>query len=421
MASVLFRIALPTKFARTPLFSIQPCRFLNLHEYQSKKLLADGGINVQRFRVVQTADEASKAGIELMNTIAKELVIKAQVLAGGRGKGTFDSGLKGGVQLTKDTSLVKDLTSEMLGHRIFTKQTGPDGVEVKRLMIAEALDIARETYLAILLDRATGGPVVVGSPCGGVDIEEVAENTPDKIIKVPVDPATGLTKNQANKVVEKLEFKGKQHEIAVEQLLRLYELFIRNDCTMLEINPFGETPDGRVVCFDAKLVFDDSAAFRHKEITTESDPREVLATKLGLNFVSLPGGNIGCMVNGAGLAMATMDMIKMCGGEPSNFLDLGGSVQQSQVRDAFDVLRMDPNVKVILINIFGGIVNCETVARGIIDAFKIAKLECPLVVRLEGTNVEAGKKLIADSNLPIIPANDLADAASKAVDALKKL
>jgi succinyl-CoA synthetase beta subunit len=289
-------------------------------------------------------------------------------------------------------------------------------------MVAEALDIARETYFAILMDRDSNGPVLVGSPDGGVDIEEVAETNPDSIKKIPVDIETGITAAHCEEMAAHLGFEGDQAEQAKAQIEQLYNLFIKVDSTQVEINPFAVTPEGRVVCFDAKIGFDDNAAFRQKDIfaiadTSEDDPREVAAAKIGLNYVGMDG-NIGCMVNGAGLAMATMDIIKLYGGEPANFLDCGGGVTPEGVSAAFKIISADPQVKAILVNIFGGIVNCATVAEGIIMAVKDIGLTLPLVVRLEGTNVDAAREMIANSGLDIINADDLDDAAQKAVATL---
>ncbi|CAF4511627.1 unnamed protein product, partial [Rotaria sp. Silwood2] len=311
----------------------QSRRWISLHEYQSKKILNDNNLNVQRFQVVDNPLDAKRAGEELMKTIAKELVIKAQILAGGRGKGTFDSGLKGGVKLTKDPVECGNIVKQMVKYRLVTKQTPPEGVEVQKVMVAEALDIERETYLAILLDRAYGGAVLMGSPMGGVDIEEVAEKHADQIFTVgnftAIDPVIGMKKEQALDMAKKLGFKDRLADEAADQILKLYKLFLKYDCTQIgkEINPFGETPDKRVINFDAKLSFDDNAKFRQKAVfdmedTTESDQREVEATNAGLNYIGLQG-NIGCLVNGAGLAMATMDIIKLYGGQPANFLDVG--------------------------------------------------------------------------------------------------
>ncbi|XP_013779210.2 succinate--CoA ligase [GDP-forming] subunit beta, mitochondrial-like [Limulus polyphemus] len=396
-----------------------PIRWLNLHEYQSKQLMADNGINVQRFKVAGTRDEAE----EISKTLdVKEFVIKAQILAGGRGKGTFSSGLQGGVKLTTNPKEVTPIVEQMLGHKLVTKQTIGDGVCVKKVMIAEALDIERETYLAVLMDRETSGPVIVASPAGGVDIEEVAHTNPELIFKEPVDIINGLSEEQAKRLAENLEFKEELRDQAANQIKKIYELFLKVDATQVEINPFGETPDGRVVCFDAKMNFDDNAMFRQKEIfeqedSSEIDPREVEATKYHLNYIGMDG-NIACLVNGAGLAMATMDIIKLYGGSPANFLDVGGGVQEDQVYHAFRILTQDTRVKSILVNIFGGIVNCATIANGITNACKSIDVQVPLVVRLEGTNVNEAKKILSDSGLRITTASDLDDAAKKAVDSL---
>ncbi|XP_060075424.1 succinate--CoA ligase [GDP-forming] subunit beta, mitochondrial-like [Ylistrum balloti] len=397
-----------------------PSRNLNLQEYQSKKLMDDGGVSVQKFVMVSSPEEAKDAAEKLK---VDEYVIKAQILAGGRGKGTFSNGFKGGVHLTKDPSKVKGIVDNMLGHKLTTKQTHADGVKVNQVMVAEALDIAKETYFAIVMDRGFNGPVMVGSKHGGVDIEETAERDPDSIIKEAVDIVTGITEEQALRMAEKLDFTGEHLQEAATQITRLYNLFVKVDATQLEINPFGETPDGRVVCFDAKLNFDDNAAFRQKEIfdmedTSETDPREIEANRLKLNYIGLDG-SIGCLVNGAGLAMATMDIIKLHGGEPANFLDVGGGVSEQQVYDAFQLLTADSHVKGILVNVFGGIVNCATVATGILKACQRINLKLPLVVRLEGQNVEAGRKILEESNLPIKAAFGFEEAAKLAVASVK--
>ncbi|XP_077981365.1 succinate--CoA ligase [GDP-forming] subunit beta, mitochondrial-like [Glandiceps talaboti] len=403
--------------------SVVPSRCLNLQEYQSKKLMEKYDVNTQRFRVVDNAVEATAKGKELLNTIANELVIKAQILAGGRGKGKFSSGLQGGVHLTTNPDDVSPLVKQMIGYRLTTKQTGKNGVEVKKVMIAEALDIERETYFAILMDRAYDGPVMVGSPAGGMDIEEVAENTPELIFKQPIEITVGVTDDMALEMAANLDFDGEQRKEAARQIQNLYKMFIGVDATQVEINPLGETPDGRVVCFDAKMNFDDNAEFRQKEVfamddQTETDHREVDAAKHGLNYVGMDG-NIGCLVNGAGLAMATMDIINMFGGEPANFLDCGGGVNEDQVVEAIRIITSDPQVKAILVNIFGGIVNCVTIANGLITALSKIELKVPLVVRLEGTNVDVALKMLDESGLPIISASDLDDAAKKAVAKLK--
>lgn len=397
-----------------------PVRFLNLQEYQSKQLMSENGIHVQKFRVAENLAQANEISKSL---IVDEYVIKAQILAGGRGKGTFTSGLQGGVKLTKDPNEVVPIVKKMLGFKLTTKQTPKDGVLVKKVMVAEALDISRETYLAILMDRDSGGPVAVASPAGGVDIEEVAEKNPDLIFKEPIDITQGLTNHTARILAENLQFKGANITEAAEQIQKLYNLFIKVDATQLEINPFGETKEGRVVCFDAKINFDDNAQFRQKEIFalddgTESDPREVEAAKWHLNYIGMDG-NIACLVNGAGLAMATMDIIQLYGGSPANFLDVGGAVTEEQVTHAFKILTSDTKVKAVLVNIFGGIVNCATIAKGITSACRNINLTVPLVVRLEGTNVEEARRILANSGLPILTANNLDEAARKAVDSLK--
>uniref|UniRef100_A0A8D1M6I5 Succinate-CoA ligase GDP-forming subunit beta n=1 Tax=Sus scrofa TaxID=9823 RepID=A0A8D1M6I5_PIG len=345
----------PLLAARSQVVQLTPRRWLNLQEYQSKKLMSDNGVKVQRFFVADTANEALEAAKRLN---AKEIVLKAQILAGGRGKGVFSSGLKGGVHLTKDPEVVGQLAKQMIGYNLATKQTPKEGVKVNKVMVAEALDISRETYLAILMDRSCNGPVLVGSPQGGVDIEEVAASNPELIFK------------------------------AADQIKKLYNLFLKIDATQVEVNPFGETPEGQVVCFDAKINFDDNAEFRQKDIfamddKSENEPIENEAAKYDLKYIGLDG-NIACFVNGAGLAMATCDIIFLNGGKPANFLDLGGGVKESQVYQAFKLLTADPKVEAILVNIFGGIVNCAIIANGITKACRELELKVPLVVRLEG-------------------------------------
>uniref|UniRef100_A0A8C5D8G8 Succinate--CoA ligase [GDP-forming] subunit beta, mitochondrial n=1 Tax=Gouania willdenowi TaxID=441366 RepID=A0A8C5D8G8_GOUWI len=398
-----------------------PRRWLNLQEYQSKKLMQESGVAVQRFYVADSASEAQEAAKRLD---AKEIVLKAQILAGGRGKGVFDSGLKGGVHLTKDPVVVGELAKQMLGFNLTTKQTPKDGVKVNTVMVAEALDISRETYFAILMDRAYNGPVMVGSPQGGMDIEEVAASTPELIFKETIDIIEGLQEEQALRMASNLGFKGSLQRQAADQIKRLYDLFLKVDATQVEINPLGETPEGQVVCFDAKINFDDNAEFRQKAVfamddMTESDPTEMEAAKWDLKYIGLDG-NIACFVNGAGLAMATCDIIDLHGGKPANFLDLGGGVKERQVYEAFKLLSADPKVEAILVNIFGGIVNCAIIANGITKACRELELKVPLVVRLEGTNVHEAKRILSESGLPITSANDLDDAAQKAVAAIKK-
>uniref|UniRef100_T1IVB4 Succinate--CoA ligase [GDP-forming] subunit beta, mitochondrial n=1 Tax=Strigamia maritima TaxID=126957 RepID=T1IVB4_STRMM len=396
-------------------------RHLNLLEFQSKKLLADSNVNVQRFEIVENGTEAKQI---LSNLKVKEYVIKAQILAGGRGKGHFDNGFKGGVHITKDPKEIAPIVDKMVGHKLITKQTPKDGILVKKVMVAESVNIDRETYFAILMDRESNGPVIIASPDGGVDIEEVAAKKPDAIKKVPVDIYSGVTNDVALSIADFLKFKGKLKEDAAKQIQNLWKMFLKIDATQVEINPLAETSDKKVVCIDAKMNFDDNAEFRQKDIfamgdDSETDPREIEAAKHNLNYIGMEG-NIACLVNGAGLAMATMDIIKLHGGVPANFLDVGGNVKEDQVYQAFQLLTADQRVKAILVNVFGGIVNCATIANGIINACKSIKLEVPLVVRLEGTNVVEAKRLLNESGLKIIPADNLDDAARKAVSSLPK-
>lgn len=393
-------------------------RNLNLLEYQSKKLLADSGVAIQAFRVL----EGKKDEYVLNDFNVDEYVVKAQILAGGRGKGHFDNGFKGGVHITKDRSQVIPLVEQMVGHKLITKQTPKEGIMVRKVMVADSINIVRETYLSIVMDREHNGPVLIASPAGGMDIEAVAEETPEKIQTVPISVETGITHAQAVEVARFLEFKGALVEKAAAEIEKLYHLFVKVDATQIEINPLAETDDGRVISVDAKLNFDDNAQFRQKDIfamdvNEDTDPREVEAHKYHLNYIAMEG-NIGCLVNGAGLAMATMDIIKLNGGSPANFLDVGGSVKEEQVLKAFQILTSDPNVKVILVNVFGGIVNCATIANGIVNASKVMGLKVPLVVRLEGTNVEAAKKILKESGLKIESAHDLDQASKMAVKAL---
>jgi len=418
-SSMLLRFCSVLRNSGKHQIQLQPIRKLNLLEYQSKELLQKHKVSVQEFRVARTSEEARNM---CESFPCKEYVIKAQVLAGGRGKGHFDNGFKGGVHLTKEPEKVPNLVTSMLGNRLITKQTPPDGIPVSKVMVAEAIDITRETYFCILMDRESNGPVIVASPDGGVDIEEVAEKTPERIKKVPVDIFTGVTEDMANDIAAFLGFEGELKTQCADQVKRLYEMFIGVDCLQLEINPLAETPQGKIYTADAKLGFDDNAQFRQKDIfdmedTTESDPREVEAGKFNLNYVQMDG-NIGCLVNGAGLAMATMDIIKLYGGEPANFLDVGGGVQEHQVREAFRIISEDSKVKGILVNVFGGIVDCATIANGVVHAYRSLNMQLPVIARLAGTNAEGAKKVIDDSGLPIQGAIDLDDAAKKAVAAL---
>lgn len=360
---------------------------------------------------------------ELEKFNVKEYVIKAQILAGGRGKGHFSNGYKGGVKITEKRDEIKGIVNNMLGHKLITKQTPKDGILVKKIMVAESVNIMRETYVCIVLDRSQNGPVIIASPAGGMDIEGVAEKTPHLIKNLPIDIFEGITDSMANDIATFLEFKGDTKPKAAHEIKKLWELFKKVDATQIEINPLVETDDGKVVSVDAKLNFDDNAKFRQKDIfamddESESDPREVEAAKYNLNYIGM-GGNIGCLVNGAGLAMATMDIIKLYGGDPANFLDVGGSVKEDQVKKAFELLTKDKKVQSILVNVFGGIVNCATIANGIVSACKSMKLEIPLVVRLEGTNVDEAKRIIKESGLPILAAEHLDDAAQKAVKSVQ--
>lgn len=406
---------------RTKLLHNYQVRCLNLLECHSKVLLQDFGINVQQFKVVEKPEEVKYS----LNALkVNEYVVKAQVLAGGRGLGHFDNGFKSGVHLTKDPQQLEPLVRNMVGHRLITKQTSKDGILVKKVMIAESVNIKRETYFCIVMDRLQNGPVVIASPAGGTDIETVAQKTPDLIKTYPIDIYEGITDGIASDISKFLKFDGKLQRKAELQIKSLWNLFIKVDAIQVEINPLVETKEGDIVAVDAKIQFDDNAKFRQEKIfeldeTSESDPREVEAAKHNLNYIGL-NGNIGCLVNGAGLAMATMDIIKLHGGEPANFLDVGGGVNEDQVHTAFRILTSDAQVKAILVNVFGGIVNCAIIANGIVNATKRLELIVPLIVRLEGTNVAEGKKILVNSGLPIQFASDLDQAAEKAVSSLPK-
>jgi succinyl-CoA synthetase beta subunit len=391
---------------------------MNIHEYQAKELLQKFDVATTRGRVASSLDEAEQIARELGDV---DIVVKAQIHAGGRGKGTFKNGFKGGVQVRRTSAEVRDVALKMLGQILVTHQTGPSGRKVNKVLVAESADIAREIYFAVLLDRATAAPVIVASTEGGVEIEAVAAKSPAKIIREPIDPLIGLQPFQTRKLAKQLGFESSQLKSASKLFEGLYRTFVAYDCSMVEVNPLVVTTKGDVLALDAKFNFDDNALYRHPEIAAlrdiaEEDPREVEASKHGLNYIGLDG-NIACLVNGAGLAMATMDIIKFYGGEPANFLDVGGGASEEQVTEAFKILIADKKVKAILVNIFGGIMKCDIIAQGIINAATTLKLSVPLIVRLEGTNVEAGKKLIADSGLAVIAADDLADAAQKAVKA----
>jgi succinyl-CoA synthetase beta subunit len=391
---------------------------MNVHEYQARELLQRFDVATTRGKVASTLEEAEQIARELGDV---DIVVKAQVHAGGRGKGTFKNGFKGGVHVRKTPEEVREVTAKMLGQILVTHQTGPAGRVVNKVLVAESADIAREIYFAILVDRATAAPLIVASTQGGVEIEAVAAKSPEKIIREPIDPLAGLQPFQTRKVAKQLGFETSQLKNAAKLFERLYRTFIAFDCSMVEVNPLVLTTKGEVLALDAKFNFDDNALYRHPEIAAlrdiaEEDPREVEASKHGLSYIGLDG-NIACLVNGAGLAMATMDIIKFYGGEPANFLDVGGGATEEQVTEAFKILIADKKVKAILVNIFGGIMKCDIIGQGIINAAKTVKLSVPLVVRLEGTNVEKGKQLLKESGLELIAADDLADAAQKAVKA----
>jgi len=393
---------------------------MNIHEYQAKELLQKFDVATTRGRVAATLDEAEQIARELGDI---DIVVKAQIHAGGRGKGKFNNGFKGGVHVRKTPDEVRDVAAKMLGQILVTHQTGPAGRLVNKVLVAESADIAREIYFAILLDRATAAPLIVASTEGGVEIEAVAAESPEKIIREPIDPLAGLQPCQARKLAKQLGFESSQLKNASKLFEGLYRTFIAYDCSMVEVNPLVVTNKGEVLALDAKFNFDDNALYRHPEIAAmrdvaEEDPREVEASKHGLNYIGLDG-DIACLVNGAGLAMATMDIIKFYGGEPANFLDVGGGATEEQVTEAFKILIADKHVKAILVNIFGGIMKVDIIAQGIINAAKSIKLSVPLIVRLEGTNVEKGKQLLKESCVALIAADDLADAAQKAVAAAK--
>ena len=427
---------------------------MNIHEYQAKELLQRFGVATTRGKVASTPDEAEAIAREIGRGAETtsgaplvqpsdaappgrfdrgnsggaangvEIVVKAQVHAGGRGKGTFTNGFKGGVHVVKSAKEARDVASKMLGQTLVTHQTGPGGRVVNRVLVAASADIAREIYFAILLDRATGAPLIVASTEGGVEIESVAAKTPEKIMREPVDPLAGLQPFQARKLAKQLGFEHAQTKAATRLFDGLYRTFVGLDCSMVEVNPLVVTKSGEVLALDAKFNFDDNALFRHPEVAAmrdpaEEDPREVEASKHGLNYIGLDG-NIACLVNGAGLAMATMDIIKFYGGNPANFLDVGGGATEEQVTEAFKILIADKNVQSILVNIFGGIMKCDIIAQGIINAARTVKLSVPLIVRLEGTNVEKGKQLLKESGVELITADDLADAAQKAVKAAQR-
>ncbi|OJY31947.1 MAG: succinate--CoA ligase subunit beta [Rhodobacterales bacterium 65-51] len=396
---------------------------MNIHEYQAKALLRSYGAPVSDGRVVLKAEEAKTAAGELDGPL---WVVKAQIHAGGRGKGKFkepEAGEKGGVRLAKSVEEAETLAKQMLGRTLVTHQTGPAGKQVNRIYIEAGSDISRELYLALLVDRQTSRISFVCSTEGGMDIEEVAASTPEKILSFSVDPASGLSDFHGRRLAFSLGLEGAQMKQMVALAKTLYKAFVEKDMEMLEINPLIVTPEGQIKVLDAKVSFDGNALYRHADIQalkdeTEEDPKELAASKFDLNYIALDG-EIGCMVNGAGLAMATMDIIKLYGAEPANFLDVGGGATKEKVTEAFKIITSDPNVKGILVNIFGGIMRCDVIAEGVIAAVKEVGLKVPLVVRLEGTNVELGKKIINESGLNVIAGDNLSDAAQKIVKAVK--
>jgi succinyl-CoA synthetase beta subunit len=397
---------------------------MNIHEYQAKELLARFGVPVPAGHAAMSVEEAVAAAEQLPGPL---YVVKAQIHAGGRGKGKFKElgpDAKGGVRLARTVDEVRSHASEMLGKTLVTIQTGAEGKQVQRLYITDGVDIAREYYLAMLVDRSSGRIAIVASTEGGMDIETVAHDTPEKIHSFTVDPATGLMPHHGREVAAALQLTGDLAKQAQAMLPKLYAAFVGTDASQIEINPLAVTDDGRLLVLDAKVGFDSNAMFRHKDLAelrdlTEEDPMEVEASKYDLAYIKLDG-DIGCMVNGAGLAMATMDIIKLNGAFPANFLDVGGGATKEKVTAAFKIILSDPAVKGILVNIFGGIMRCDIIAEGIIAAAREVDLSVPLVVRLEGTNVEQGKAILAESGLPIVAANDLGDAARKIVAQVKQ-
>ncbi|MBV8961607.1 MAG: ADP-forming succinate--CoA ligase subunit beta [Hyphomicrobiales bacterium] len=398
---------------------------MNIHEYQAKAVLKEFGVPVSRGRPVFTAQEAEAAARELGGPL---FVVKSQIHAGGRGKGKFkeaSAGDKGGVRLAKSVEEVGRFAKEMLGNTLVTVQTGPAGKQVNRLYVEDGSAIAREHYLSMLVDRETSRVAFVVSTEGGMDIEKVAHETPEKIVSFSVDPATGVMSYHGRRVAKVLGLTGDLAKQAERLVAQLYAAFLAKDMSLLEINPLIITKENRLICLDAKISFDDNALYRHADImtlrdTSEEDAKEIEASKHDLSYVALDG-TIGCMVNGAGLAMATMDIIKLYGEEPANFLDVGGGATKEKVSAAFKIITADPKVKGILVNIFGGIMKCDIIAEGVIAAVKEVGLKVPLVVRLEGTNVELGKAILDKSGLNVISADDLDDAARKIVDAVRKL
>lgn len=416
MASVVGRRIL-LREATKGLAQVTSKRHLNVHEHVSMKVLSDNGVQVPKFGVARSPEEVTSI---IKGLKSKDYVVKAQVLAGGRGKGHFDNGLKGGVRMAFSEAEASKLASQMIGHKLITKQTGEKGIICNEVMIVERLYPRRELYFAIMMERAYGGPVLLASSVGGVNIEEIAAENPEAIITEPIDINIGVTAEQARRVAEKLGFSDASLDEAIDMIHKLYATFIKNDAIMLEINPFVEDTSGRVLCLDAKCRFDDNASFRHKDLFalrdwSQSDLREREADDSNLNYIALDG-DIGCLVNGAGLAMATMDIIKLHGGNPANFLDVGGGATAKQVTEAFRIISSDPKVQAILVNIFGGIMRCDVIAEGIIQAAETLNLKTPIICRLQGTRVEDAQALIHASKMRIHARDDLDEAAKLAVN-----
>ncbi len=385
---------------------------MKVHEYQAKSMLARYGVAVPRGEVTSSPAEAR----EIAKRLGGRVVVKAQIHAGGRGKG-------GGVKLAKDPEDAHDVAKRILGMTLVTPQTGPAGRVVQKVLVEEALDIARELYLGVTLDRSRGLPVVMASLSGGMEIEEVAAKDPNEIVREPVDPLAGFFPFQARKLAFALGLSGESFQKGVRLMHALMKAYVETDASLAEVNPLLVTKQGDVLALDAKMNFDDNALFRHPDIKemrdlSEEDPLEVEASRFGLNYIKLDG-NVGCMVNGAGLAMATMDLVKLAGGEPANFLDVGGGANEEQVKNAFRIILSDKNVRGVLINIFGGIMRCDIIAKGVVAAVREMGLAIPVVVRLEGTNVDLGKQILRESGLKITPADGLADAAKKVVEAVR--
>jgi succinyl-CoA synthetase beta subunit len=387
---------------------------MKIHEFQAKAILSRYGVPVPKGEPVSSADEAQAVAERLGGGV---VVVKAQIHAGGRGKG-------GGVKVVKSAAEARTVASKMLGMTLVTHQTGPDGRVVKRLLVEEGLDIGRELYLGLVVDRSSKRPVLMASPDGGVEIEKVAEETPDRIFKAFIDPALGLQAFQARQLAFALGLSGDQVGRAVRLMMAVYQAFIATDASLVEINPLVVTARGDVLALDAKMTFDDNALYRHADLKDlrdlgEEDPLEIEASKFSLNYIKLDG-TIGCMVNGAGLAMATMDIIKLAGGEPANFLDVGGGANAEQIKNAFRILTSDPNVRAVLINIFGGILRCDILAQGVIAAVTDLGVRVPIVIRMEGTNVELGKQMLQESGLNFTTADGMGDAATKVVAASRR-